>query len=171
MRIIGLAGWSGAGKTTLMAKLLPELVARGVSVSTMKHAHHDFDIDKPGKDSFVHRQAGAHEVLVASGTRFALMHELRDEPEPGMEDLLRRMAPVDLVVIEGFKAGPHPKLEVWRQENGKPFLHPDDPTIRAVATDAGLSDLPIPVLDLNDAAAIADFLLAEASPVFLDQEA
>src|ERR1700742_3316948 len=114
MRVIGLAGWSGAGKTTLIAKLVPELVGRGVRVSTIKHAHHDFDIDQPGKDSFVHRQAGATEVLVASGRRWALMHELRDEAEPSLADLVGRLSRVDLVIVEGFKTGPHRKLEISR---------------------------------------------------------
>src|SRR5262245_30587731 len=110
-RVMGLAGWSGAGKTTLVGKLLPELVSRGVRVSTIKHAHHDFDIDKPGKDSWIHRQAGATEVLVVSDARFALMHELRGAPEPTLPDLLKKLSDVDLVIVEGFKRDPHPKIE------------------------------------------------------------
>jgi len=158
MYIFGLAGWSGSGKTTLLAALIPELVGRGVTVSTLKHAHHEFDIDQPGKDSWVHRQAGASEVMVASSRRFALMHELRDAPEPSLGELVSRMAPVDLLLIEGFKREPHPKLEVHRPSVGKPFLYPDDPHIVAIASDAVLT-APLPVLPLADAAAIADFIL------------
>jgi molybdopterin-guanine dinucleotide biosynthesis protein B len=165
MRLIGLAGWSGAGKTTLVAKLIPELVARGVRVSTVKHAHHNFDLDTPGKDSWVHRQAGASEVLVASDARFALIHELRGAPEPDLSELLVKLSPVDLVIVEGFKRGPHPKIEIWREANGKPFLHPEDPTIRALATDGTPDGVPIPVVDLNDASAIADIVLKEAAPI------
>jgi molybdopterin-guanine dinucleotide biosynthesis protein B len=159
-----LAGWSGAGKTTLLARLLPELVRRGLTVSTIKHAHHAFDIDKPGKDSWVHREAGASEVLISSANRFALMHELRGAPEPGLEDLLARLSPVDLVVVEGFKRGSHPKLEVFRAENGKPPLYPDDPAIVGIASDVKLPDAPVPVLDLDDVGAIADLVLREARP-------
>jgi molybdopterin-guanine dinucleotide biosynthesis protein MobB len=158
MYIFGLAGWSGSGKTTLLAALIPELVGRGVTVSTLKHAHHEFDIDQPGKDSWVHRQAGASEVMVASSRRFALMHELRDAPEPSLGELVSRMAPVDLLLIEGFKREPHPKLEVHRPSVGKPFLYPDDPHIVAIASDTALT-APLPVLPLADAAAIADFIL------------
>jgi len=158
MYIFGLAGWSGSGKTTLLAALIPELVGRGVTVSTLKHAHHEFDIDQPGKDSWVHRQAGASEVMVASSRRFALMHELRDAPEPSLGELVSRMAPVDLLLIEGFKREPHPKLEVHRPSIGKPFLYPDDPHIVAIASDAVLT-APLPMLPLADAAAIADFIL------------
>jgi molybdopterin-guanine dinucleotide biosynthesis protein B len=160
MRIFGLAGWSGSGKTTLLTKLIPELIGRGVKVSTIKHAHHEFDIDKPGKDSWLHRQAGASEVMVASARRFALMHELRDAPEPSLDELVARMAPVDLLLVEGFKAHPHPKLEVHRPSVGKPFLYPEDPHIVAIACDTALA-APLPVLDLADAAAIADFILGE----------
>ena len=158
MRVFGLAGWSGSGKTTLLAALIPKLVARGVTVSTIKHAHHKFDIDQPGKDSWVHRQAGASEVMVASSRRFALMHELRDAPEPSLNELVARMAPVDLLLIEGFKHEPHPKLEVYRPSVGKPFLYPDDPHIVAIASDVALS-APLPVLPLADVAAIADFII------------
>src|ERR1700744_761567 len=115
MRVIGLAGWSGAGKTTLIAKLIPGILARGLKVSTLKHAHHAFDVDRPGKDSYEHRMAGATEVLVVSEKRFALMHELRDEPEPPLPELIAKPAPVDLVIIEGYKREPHPKLEVFRE--------------------------------------------------------
>lgn len=162
MKIIGLAGWSGAGKTTLVAKLLPLLIARGLSVSTIKHAHHAFDVDTPGKDSYIHRQAGAREVLVASATRFALMAEHRGTPEPELPALLARLAPVDLVVVEGFKRHPHPKIEVFRAALGKPMLWPEDATIVAVA-----SDQPVPLCDravigLDDVAAIADCIVARA---------
>ncbi|HXP02646.1 MAG TPA: molybdopterin-guanine dinucleotide biosynthesis protein B [Stellaceae bacterium] len=158
MRVFGLAGWSGSGKTTLLAALIPELVGRGITVSTIKHAHHEFDIDQPGKDSWVHRQAGASEVMVASSRRFALMHELRNAPEPTLHELVERMAPVDLLLVEGFKREPHPKLEVYRPSVGKPFLYPDDPHIVAIASDKALA-APLPVLPLADAAAIADFIL------------
>ena len=160
MRVFGLAGWSGSGKTTLLTKLIPELIGRGLSVSTIKHAHHEFDVDKPGKDSWLHRQAGASEVLVASSRRFALMHELRDAPEPSLDALVRRMAPVDLLLIEGFKAHPHKKLEVHRPSVGKPFLYPGDPHIVAVASDEAVT-APLPVFPLADAARIADFILGE----------
>lgn len=160
MRVFGLAGWSGSGKTTLLTKLIPELIGRGLTVSTIKHAHHEFDIDKPGKDSWLHRQAGASEVMVASSRRFALMHELREAPEPSLDDLVARMAPVDLLLVEGFKAHPHPKLEVHRPSVGKPFLYPADRHIVAVASDESLR-LPLPVLPLADAARIADFILGD----------
>lgn len=158
MRIFGLAGWSGSGKTTLLAALIPELTARGMTVSTIKHAHHEFDIDQPGKDSWVHRQAGAREVLVASSRRFALMHEHRDALEPALSELVARMTPVDLLLVEGFKREPHPKLEVHRPSVGKPFLYPDDPHIVAIASDTAV-EAPLPVLPLADVVAIADFIL------------
>ncbi len=159
MRIFGLAGWSGSGKTTLLTALIPELVARGLSVSTIKHAHHEFDIDKPGKDSWLHREAGAREVLVSSSRRWALMHELRDAPEPSLDALTARMSPVDLLLVEGFKFHPHPKIEVYRAEVGKPFLYPDDPHIVAVASDAVIP-VPVPLLPLDEPTVIADFILA-----------
>jgi molybdopterin-guanine dinucleotide biosynthesis adapter protein len=165
MRVIGLAGWSGAGKTTLLVKLIPELNRRGLKVSTLKHAHHAFDIDAPGKDSFEHRAAGASEVLVASGRRWALVHELRGESEPPLPVLLGQLAPVDLVIVEGFKACTHPKIEVHRAANAKPFLYPTLVNIRALATDAAAPDAPVPVLHLDDVAAIADTALAEAVPL------
>jgi len=138
MRIIGLAGWSGSGKTTLVSKLLPCLMARGVSVSTLKHAHHGFDLDQPGKDTFVHRAAGASEVVVASAKRWAILHELRGEPEWSLDALISKMSPVDLVVVEGFKRDALPKLEIYRAENSKPLIHPEDPRIVAVASDTAL---------------------------------
>lgn len=162
MKVFGFAGWSGSGKTTLLEKVLLRLTSQGWKVSTIKHAHHNFDIDKPGKDSHRHREAGATEVLIASGKRWALMHELRDEAEPTLEDLLPHMTPVDLLLIEGFKFHPHPKLEVHRPVVGKPLLWPDDPNIVAIASDVALPDSKIPVLDLNDAHAIADFIARTA---------
>ena len=164
MRIIGLAGWSGAGKTTLMVRLIPLLTAQGLRVSTIKHAHHDFDIDQPGKDSWAHRQAGATEVLVASGRRWALMHELRDEAEPPLAALLGQLSAVDLVLVEGFKRDPHPKIEVHRPANGKALLYPDDGAIIAVASDAALPDVALPVLALDDGPAVAAFAVRHAAP-------
>lgn len=161
MKILGLAGWSGSGKTTLIARLLPMLTARGLRVSTVKHAHHSFDMDKPGKDSYVHREAGATEVLVTSAHRWVLLHENRGMPEPSMADLIRYMTPVDLLLVEGFKAHPHDKLEIYRPANGKPLLACDDPYIVAVATDeVDAIDVAVPVLDLNDVDAIAEFIIA-----------
>ena len=160
MRVFGLAGWSGSGKTTLLTALIPEIAGRGISVSTIKHAHHEFDVDRPGKDSWLHRQAGASEVLVSSSRRFALMHELRGAPEPSLAELVARMAAVDLLLIEGFKHEPHPKLEVYRPSVGKPFLYPDDPHIVAIASDTALA-APLPVLPLADVAGIADFILSK----------
>jgi molybdopterin-guanine dinucleotide biosynthesis adapter protein len=165
MRVIGLAGWSGAGKTTLLVKLIPELTRRGLTVSTVKHAHHAFDIDQPGKDSFEHRRAGASEVLVASSGRWALVHELRQENEPPLAALLGRLSPVDLVVIEGFKAERHPKIEVHRAANGKPFLFGTVPNVVAVAADCAVPDAPVPVTPLDDIAAIAEQALALAQPL------
>jgi molybdopterin-guanine dinucleotide biosynthesis protein B len=165
MRVIGLAGWSGAGKTTLLVKLIPELRRRGLSVSTLKHAHHSFDIDQPGKDSFEHRQSGASEVLIASGRRWALIHELRDEPEPDLAALLRRLSPVDLLVVEGFKAYVHPKIEVHRAANGKPLLFGDIPNVRAIASDIAVPDAPVPVVPLDDVVAIAENAIAAAEPL------
>ena len=164
MRVIGLAGWSGAGKTTLLQRLIPALVAEGLRVSTLKHAHHAFDVDQPGKDSWLHRQAGATEVLIGSSARWALMHELRDAPEPELPELLARLGPVDLVLVEGFKRGPHPKIEVHRHANNKPLLHPGDPTIVAIATDSPLATA-IPRVHLDDIAGIAAAVRAHAAPV------
>ena len=160
MKIYGVVGWKNAGKTGLMERLVTEITSRGISVSTIKHAHHSFDVDHEGKDSFRHRQAGATEVLLASRNRFALMHELRQEQEPSLDDLLPRLSPVDLVLIEGYKRDQHPKIEAHRAETGNPLIAPDDPTIRAVASDTPL-DLDRPVFDLDDTKAIADFVIAE----------
>jgi molybdopterin-guanine dinucleotide biosynthesis protein B len=169
MRVIGLAGWSGAGKTTLIVKLIPALRARGFSVSTLKHAHHAFDIDKPGKDSYQHREAGATEVLVASANRWALMHELRGALEPAFASLLAHLAEVDFVIVEGFKAAAHAKLEVHRLANGKPFLFPEDANIKAVVCDLAdpAATLParLPHAHLDDIDAVAELILQFASPV------
>lgn len=163
MKIFGIVGMSGSGKTELLIKLIPELKSRGVRVSTMKHTHHNFDIDKPGKDSYRHRQAGADEVLISSAGRWALVHELRDEPEPGLDDLLAHMKPVDLVLVEGFKRERHDKLEVYRPRLEKEFLAPTNQTVVAVATDEtsapAVAALDRPVLNLDDVGAVADFIL------------
>ncbi|MBC7132129.1 MAG: molybdopterin-guanine dinucleotide biosynthesis protein B [Roseovarius sp.] len=160
MRVYGVTGWKNAGKTGLMERLVAEMVARGLSVSTVKHAHHAFDVDQPGRDSYRHRQAGAGEVLLASRQRVALMRELRGAEEPALDDLLAMLAPCDLVLVEGYKRDRHPKIEAFRAETGHALIAPDDPTIRAVASDVAL-DLDRPVFDLNDTGAIADFILAE----------
>jgi molybdopterin-guanine dinucleotide biosynthesis protein MobB len=160
MRLYGVVGWKNAGKTGLMERLVTEIAGRGFSVSTVKHAHHTFDVDQPGKDSHRHRVAGATEVLLASRKRIALMHELRDEKEPTLEELLQRLGPVDLVLVEGYKRDAHPKVEAHRAETGNPLIATDDPTVRAVASDTAL-DLDRPVFDLNDTGAIADFILRE----------
>jgi molybdopterin-guanine dinucleotide biosynthesis protein B len=163
-RIIGLAGWSGAGKTTLMVKLLPALIGRGLSVSTLKHAHHRFDVDVPGKDSFEHRRAGAAQVMVASGVRWALMTELRSAREPTLAELLARMDPVDLIIVEGFKRDAHPKIEVHRAANAKPWMRPEMPGIVAVASDVP-APYDLPRAHLDDVAAIATLVTAHAAPV------
>jgi len=165
MRIIGLAGWSGSGKTTLITKVLPVLIGRGHKVSTLKHAHHGFDLDKPGKDSFMHRASGATEVIISSERRWAVLHELRDEEEWDLPALLSKASAVDLILVEGFKREPFPKLEIFRRENGKPLLHPDDPHIVAVASDAPVPETKLRVIDLNDIEAVADTLLKNAVPV------
>ena len=163
MKIIGLAGWSGAGKTTLLTRLIPHFEAQGLRVSVIKHAHHAFDVDVPGKDSWRHREAGAAEVLVASAKRWALMHELRGAAEPRLPDLLDKLSPVDLVVVEGFKREPHRKIEVHRAANGKPLLFPDDPGIVAIATDIAV-ETRLPTVHLDDIPAIATLLLRVAMP-------
>jgi molybdopterin-guanine dinucleotide biosynthesis protein B len=165
MRIIGLAGWSGSGKTTLVTKVIPCLIARGLRVSTLKHAHHGFDLDQPGKDSFMHRAAGATEVIVSSAKRFAILHELREEPEWDLPDLVAKMSAVDLVLVEGFKRDPFPKLEIHRAANGKPLIHPDDRRVVAVASDIALPQAKVPVVHLDDIEAIADLLVRHAVPV------
>lgn len=160
MKIYGVIGWKNSGKTSLMERLVAEITGRGISVSTVKHVHHAVDLDQPGKDSYRHRQAGAREVVLASADRFALMVEHRG-PEPELPAILARLAPVDLVLVEGYKRDAHPKIEVWRAETGQNLIQPGDPLVRAVATDAPLT-LPVPVLDLNDTTAVADFILREA---------
>ncbi|WP_171130950.1 MULTISPECIES: molybdopterin-guanine dinucleotide biosynthesis protein B [unclassified Ruegeria] len=160
MRVYGVTGWKNAGKTGLMERLVAEITDRGFSVSTVKHAHHSFDVDQPGRDSYRHRTAGANEVLLASGQRVALMQELRGAEEPRLSDLLARLSPVDLVLIEGYKREAHPKIEAFRQEPGNALIATGNDTIRAVASDVPLS-LDRPVFDLNDTAAIADFILHE----------
>lgn len=160
MKLYGVTGWKNAGKTGLMERLVSEFVARGLRVSTVKHAHHSFDVDHIGKDSHRHREAGASEVLLASRNRFALMHELRDEDEPTLQTLLSKLAPVDLVLVEGYKRDRHPKIEAFRAETGNPLIAPEDDTIRAIASDSPL-DVDRPVFDLNDTRAIADFIMGE----------
>jgi molybdopterin-guanine dinucleotide biosynthesis adapter protein len=160
MRVYGVIGWKNSGKTGLMERLVAEITGRGFSVSTVKHVHHDVDLDHPGKDTFRHRAAGAVEVVLASAHRYAILHEHRG-PEPDLTAVLSRLSPVDLVLVEGYKRDSHPKLEVWRRETGHQMIQPGDPLVRAVATDADVGGLPVPVLDLNDTEALADFVLAE----------
>jgi len=164
MRVFGFAGYSGAGKTTLVERLIPRLVARGLRVSLVKHAHHAFDVDQPGKDSYRHRAAGAAEVLVSSAHRWALMHELRGEPEPSLADLIGRLTPCDLVLVEGFKQAAIPKLEVHRPSFGKPLLQPDDPRIVAVAADAPVR-VSVPLFDLGDYDGIVELILRHPDPL------
>lgn len=164
MKVIGLAGWSGAGKTTLLSRVVPYLLGRTLRVSVIKHAHHEFDVDVPGKDSWVHRQAGATEVLVSSTRRWALMHELRGASEPRLPELLARMAQVDLVVVEGFKREPVSKIEVYRAANGKPLLFPDDPHVVGIASDVAI-ETRLPVVHLDDIEDVAELMLRSAIPV------
>ena len=165
MRIIGFAGWSGAGKTTLIVRLIPELNRRGFSVSTIKHAHHGFDVDRPGKDSYEHRAAGAREVLIVSANRLALMREFRGAPEASLADLLRLVAPVDLMLVEGFKRDPLPKIEVYRAANGKPPIHPQDDCVVALVSDCVDPPVGLPHASIDDIAGVADLVLAQAAPV------
>ncbi len=160
MNIYGIVGYKNAGKTGLMERLVTEITTRGFSVSTLKHAHHSFDVDQPGKDSHRHRVAGASQVLLSSGTRWALMSELRGAAEPSLGTLLAKLDPVDLVLVEGYKRDAHPKIEAYRNETGHPLIAPGDPTVRAVASDV-VPDISCPVFDLDDTAAIADFILSE----------
>ncbi|MGY3533535.1 MULTISPECIES: molybdopterin-guanine dinucleotide biosynthesis protein B [Bradyrhizobium] len=164
MKVIGLAGWSGAGKTTLLSRVIPHLLGRGLRVSVIKHAHHEFDVDIPGKDSWVHRQAGATEVLVSSTRRWALMHELRGASEPRLPELLAKMAPVDLVVVEGFRREPVSKIEVYRAANGKPLLFPDDPCVVGIASDVAV-ETTLPIAHLDDIEDVAELMLRSAIPV------
>ena len=164
MKMIGLAGWSGAGKTTLLTRIIPDLIGQGLRASVIKHAHHEFDVDVPGKDSWVHRQSGATEVLVSSARRWALMHELRGAAESRLPELLAKMSPVDLVLVEGFKREPHRKIEVHRLAAGKPLLFPDDPGIVGIATDAVVETM-LPTAHLDDIKAVAELLLRSAVAV------
>ncbi len=164
-RVLGIAGWSGSGKTTLLIKLIPVLADRGLRVATVKRAHHAFQVDKPGKDSYEHRRAGAGEVLVSSAGRWVLMHENGEEPEQTLPQLLRRLSPCDLILVEGFKGERHPKLEVFRAAAGNPPLHPEDPRVVAIASDQAFADAGIPVVDLDDVTAIADLVCARAEPL------
>ncbi|HEY7787202.1 MAG TPA: molybdopterin-guanine dinucleotide biosynthesis protein B [Casimicrobiaceae bacterium] len=162
--VFGFAGWSGSGKTTLIESLVPRLTARGLRVSLVKHAHHDFDVDQPGKDSHRHRMAGCVEVLVTSSVRWALMHELRGLPELALAEAMARLSPCDLVLVEGWTRAAIPKLEVWRESLGKPMLHPGDSRIVGIATDApGRVRSPLPALALHDPAAIATFVVENAA--------
>jgi molybdopterin-guanine dinucleotide biosynthesis protein B len=160
MKVYGVTGWKDSGKTTLTERLLAEMVRRGLAVSSVKHAHHDTEIDHPGRDSFRHRAAGAGQVIVASPVRWALMTELRGAPEPPLDALLARLDPVDLVLVEGFKRAPHPKVEAHRTETGRPLLAPENPTVRAVASN-GSPAVAVPLFHLDDIAGIADFILHE----------
>ena len=164
MKVIGLSGWSGAGKTTLLTRVIPYLLGRGLRVSVIKHAHHDFDVDVPGKDSWMHRQSGATEVLVSSARRWALVHELRDAAEPRLPELLAKVSRVDLVIVEGFKREPHRKIEVHRLANNKPLLFPEDPNIAGIATDAAI-ETTLPVAHLDDVEAVAGLMQRSAIPV------
>jgi molybdopterin-guanine dinucleotide biosynthesis protein B len=159
MKVFGFAGWSGSGKTTLIEQLIPRFVRAGLTVSLVKHAHHSFDVDQPGKDSYRHREAGCKEVVVSSDRRWVVMHELRGEPEPGLDEQIQRVSPCDLLLIEGYKHYPMPKLEIYREANGKPLLHPEDPHIVAIAADVRV-EARLPRFDLGDHDPIADFILA-----------
>ncbi len=159
MKVFGFAGWSGSGKTTLIEQLIPRFVERGLKVSLIKHAHHSFEVDHPGRDSYRHREAGCKEVIVVSEKRWVVMHELRGEPEPSLDDQIGRVSPCDLLLVEGYKGYPLPKLEVWRRENGKPLLHPEDEHIVAIASDIVL-ETKLPRFDLNDHDGIGNFILS-----------
>lgn len=163
MKVYGVIGWKNSGKTSLMERLVTDITGRGFSVSTVKHVHHSVDLDQPGKDTYRHRTAGAQEVVLASADRLAILVEHRG-PEPELPEVLARLAPVDLVLVEGYKRDAHPKVEVWREETGQPLIQPGDALVRAVATDVALN-LPVPVLDLNDTRAVADFILRETGLV------
>ncbi len=161
MRIYGVTGWKNAGKTGLMERLVADISQRGFTISTLKHAHHDTDVDQPGRDSYRHRAAGAQQVMLSSPNRWALMTELRDQPEPSLADLLPLMTPVDLILVEGYKREPHPKIEAHRWETGRPLLVDSNPTIRAVASNTVPQNLRVPSFDLDDIPAVADFILSE----------
>jgi molybdopterin-guanine dinucleotide biosynthesis adapter protein len=161
-KVLGLVGWSGCGKTMLLTRLIPELVGRGLKVSTLKHAHHGFDTDVPGKDSYEHRKAGASEVIVSSPRRWAQVHEIGDDPEATLAQLLRRLSPCDLALVEGYKTQQHPKMEVFREALHRRPLHPQDARVVAVASDRGFPDAGVPVVDINDIRAVADLVLERA---------
>lgn len=158
MKVFGVTGWKNSGKTGLIERLVGDFISRGLSVSTVKHAHHTFDVDHPGRDSYRHRAAGAKEVLLVSKNRWAIMHELRDEDEPELSEILKKVEKVDLVIIEGFKRDRHPKIEAFREETGTSAIARKDESIVAVAADTSLTDLKIPVFDLNNTSEIADFI-------------
>jgi molybdopterin-guanine dinucleotide biosynthesis protein MobB len=161
MKVYGVVGWKNAGKTTLVERLVAEIAGRGFSVSTVKHTHHKVDVDQKGKDSFRHRQAGARQVILSSSARWALMTELRGTPEAPLKELLGHLAPVDLVIVEGYKRDDHPKVEAWRAETGQPLIARDDPTIRVIASNDRPEDARQPVIGLDDIPAIADFILSD----------
>ncbi len=165
MRVIGVVGWKNNGKTTLVVRLVEHLVARGLKVSTIKHAHHSIDLDQPGKDSWRHREAGAKEVVLATSRRWILMHELQDEAEPPLAELLRKLTPVDLVIVEGFKGTSVPKIEVHRAERGTALIAEHDADVVAVAADAVLTGIAVPVIHLDDIPAIAEAALAHAREI------
>ena len=159
MKLVGFAGFSGVGKTTLLEKIIPEMCMRGLKVSVVKHAHHQFDMDTPGKDSYRHRESGACEVLVSSGQRWALLHESRNETEPSLNEHIARLSPCDWIFVEGFKREPIPKIELWRRELNRTHLYPEDDNIVAVASDEPLPQCPLPVLPINDPVAIVEFMI------------
>lgn len=163
--VLGVVGWSGSGKTTLLTRLIPLLVTRGLRVATLKHAHHSFDVDQPGKDSYEHRKAGASEVIISSARRWAQMHEIGAGEEATLAELLVKVSPCDLILVEGFKSEPHPKLEVFRAAIGKAPLHPRDASIVAVASDRPLPDIGVPYVDLNDIPAVAELVVSQAQPL------
>lgn len=161
MNVYGVVGWKNAGKTTLVERLVAEIAGRGFTVSTVKHTHHKVDVDQKGKDSWRHRQAGARQVILASSARWAVMTELKGAPEAPLRELLGHLAPVDLVIVEGYKRDDHPKIEAWRAETGQPLIARDDPTVRAIATKDNPGVVSQKVIDLDDIAGIADFLLSD----------
>jgi len=164
MQVFGFAGWSGSGKTTLIEQLIPRFVSQGVIVSLVKHAHHEFDIDRPGKDSYRHREAGCQEVMITSAVRWALIHELRGDRELTLADAIARLSPCDLVLVEGFKTSTIPKLEVYRESIGKPLLHPGDTHIAGIASDGPIA-IALPTFALDDIEGISAFILAHAAPI------
>lgn len=170
-RLFGIVGWKNAGKTTLVERIVGELTARGYRVSTVKHAHHEADVDEPGRDTYRHRAAGATETMLVTAKRWALMHECRDEPEPPLEEIVRHLSPVDLVVVEGFKAYPHQKLEIRAVAATAPLLAATDPNVLAIAADGPVPGTELPVFDRNDVSAIVDFIIATAGLPRRDERA